>query len=268
MERMYERIGTKTEEQMFLNRLNSGFNLPPITSEAILSLTKSIFREDGDNRVLRAGQMKIYAVCKKEPPGKPIKNCEMIPVVITVDAKEDIDVYEKHGMAAYRQHVICRVTDESAEQGGLLSIEDLVRILKSSVRTIKRDIAVLRCKGINVRIRGYVKDIGRGVSHKTKIVELWIKRYTYTEIERHMRHSLDSIKEYITKFGKVLILKEMDYPMTDIRFIVGVSETLLNEYIDLYEKYNVPEYRERIDELVSMVHNTGDEFKKKGVMRK
>ena len=144
MKQIYERIGTKTEEQMFLNRLVNGFNLPPITSEAILDLTKSIFLEKNvDSAVVRAGQMKMYAVSKKEPPGKPIKDCELCPIVITADAKEDLEIYEKYGMAAYRQQVICRVTDEAYERGGLLTIEDLVKILKSSVRTIKRDIAAL-----------------------------------------------------------------------------------------------------------------------------
>ena len=126
----------------------------------------------------------------------------------------------------------------------------------------------MRGKEINVRTRGYIRDIGRGVSHKTKIVELWIKRYTYTEIKMRMQHSLDSIKEYITKFGKVVILKEMNYPVSNIRFILGVSETLLNEYIGLYEKYNVPEYRDRINELVIVVSSKDGDFKKREVMRK
>lgn len=268
MKQISERIGTKTEEQMFLNRLMNGFNLPPITSEAVLCLTKSIFVKDNVNNAgVRAGQMKMYAVSKKEPPGKSIKDCELLPVVVTIDAKEDIEVYKKHGIAAYRQHIICRVTCEADEQGCLLTIEDMIKILKSSTRTIKRDIAVLRGKEINVKTRGYVKDIGRGVSHKAKIVELWLKRYTYTEIERRMKHSLNSIKEYLTKFGKVVVLKELEYPESNIRFILGISETLLKEYLDLYKTYNTPEYKDRIDELVKSVRGMDDEFKKKEVKK-
>ena len=262
---IYERINIKTEEQMFVNHLESGFRLPPITCEAILGLVKSVFIDEMDNDLLQAGQMKIYAVSKKEPPGKPIKKCELVPVIITVDTKDDMGVYRKYGLAAYRQHVICRVTEEAFEQDGLLTVEDLVKILKSSPRTIKRDIEVLRKKDIYVRTRGYVQDIGRGVSHKARAVELWMKRKTYTEIGRYMNHSLDSIKRYLTEFGKIVILKEKGLSDLDIRFLVGISETLYKEYVELYEKYNNPEYADRIKELTSTI-DTSD-FKKREATR-
>lgn len=258
-----ERINIETEETMFLNRLESSFNLSPITCEAILSLVKSVFiKDEMDNNLHRAGRMKVYTVSEKEPPGKPTKKCELTPVIITADTREDMDVYREHGLAAYRQQVICRVTEEAFEQGGLLTIEDLVRILKSSVRTIKRDIATLRERDIIVRTRGYIKDIGRGTSHKAKIVELWLKRYTYTEIKWHTRHSLESIKRYLINFGRVILLMEKNYSPTDTRFIVGISETLYNEYIELYHKHNTSEYRDRIEELTSEVKVS--ELKKEG----
>jgi len=38
-----------------------------------------------------------------------------------------------------------------------------------------------------------MKDIGKGVSHKAKIVEEYLKGYEYSEIKRRIHHSEDSI---------------------------------------------------------------------------
>ena len=59
-----------------------------------------------------------------------------------------------------------RISAEAREQGGLLTQEDLAKILMCDVRTIRRDIADLRKTDIVVPTRGTIKDIGPGVSHR------------------------------------------------------------------------------------------------------
>jgi hypothetical protein len=34
---------------------------------------------------------------------------------------------------------------------------------------------------------------------------------------------------------------------------VGISERLTEEYLDLYREYDIPEYQQRLDEIVQMV---------------
>ena len=66
-----------------------------------------------------------------------------------------------------------------------------------------------REKDIIVPLRGVVKDIGSS-SHKSKIVELYLKGYTPTKIQRLTRHSLQSIERYIKDFSRVSILTKRE----------------------------------------------------------
>ena len=45
--------------------------------------------------------------------------------------------------------------------------------------------------------RGQIRDIGPGVSHKARVVQLYLWGLQFTEIERRTRHSEDSIRRYL-----------------------------------------------------------------------
>ena len=70
-------------------------------------------------------------------------------------------------------------------------------MLQTGVRTIRRDIAQLRAAGHWVPTRGVVHDTGRGQSHKAKIVEMYLRRMTYSQIAKRARHSPEAIKRYV-----------------------------------------------------------------------
>ncbi|MBK8167974.1 MAG: DUF1670 domain-containing protein [bacterium] len=94
------------------------------------------------------------------------------------------------------------MTEEAVDQEGVLTQEDLARLLQTGVRTVRRDVAQLRSEGHWVPTRGAVQDTGRGQSHKAKIVEMYLQRMTYSEIARRARHSASSIKRYVQTFGR------------------------------------------------------------------
>jgi hypothetical protein len=189
-----------TEEQMFRLRLINGFNFAPIIADAIVDLSKDFFKND-NSRVCN-GQILYLAVSDEEGPGKSIFDSKHVEVILTLDAPEDMDVYEKFGLSAYRQHILLRITQEARDQNTLLTIKDLVKLLKNSYSTIKRDIKHFREKDLYVPLRDIVKDIGPS-SHKSKIIELYLKGYTPTEIQKSTRHSLQSIERYIKDFTRV-----------------------------------------------------------------
>ena len=179
-----------------------------------------------------------------------------------------MDVYEKFGLSAYRQHILLRITQEARDQNALLTIKDLVKLLKSSYSTIERDIKHFREKDLFVPLRGIVKDIGPS-SHKSKIVELYLKGYTPTEIQRSTRHSLQSIERYIKDFSRVSILTKREESIDNIRLIVGISERLIKEYQELFMKYRDGDHRKRIEELTDniTVYDSPMSFKKNAGMR-
>ena len=255
-----------TKEQMFRLRLINGFNFAPIIADAIVDLSKDFFQND-DSGVCN-GQILYLAISDEEGPGKSILDSNHVEVILTLDAPEDIDVYEKFGLSAYRQHILLRITQEARDQNALLTIKDLVKLLKSSYITIKRDLKCFRDRGFYVPLRGIIKDIGPS-SHKSKIVELYVKGYTSTEIQRSTRHSLQSIERYIKDFSRVSILTQREESIDNIRLIVGISERLVKEYQELFIKYKDGDHKQRVEELIDnvTVYDSPMSFKKNTGMR-
>jgi hypothetical protein len=112
-----------------------------------------------------------------------------------------------------------------------------------------------------VPTRGKWKDIGPGVSHKKRILELYLKGYEYTDIERKTKHSGEAIMRYVKDFARILVLTEEGFEGEELRIITGLSEKTIQEYKELIETYSTDEYQERLDQL----HNI---FGKKEVNRK
>jgi hypothetical protein len=95
-----------------------------------------------------------------------------------------------------------------------------------------------------------MKDIGRGVSHKCKIIELYLQMYTETEIVDRSGHSYESIEAYVKEFARVLLLAESGLNAVMIRQVTGRSMTLVNAYLDLYRKYDGnPDYVFRLEHI-------------------
>jgi hypothetical protein len=171
-----------------------------------------------------------------------------VPINLTVDCPDDLEAL-RHGVAALRQGKIQRLTQEAQEPGALLTQEDLARLLCTSCSTIKRDIAQLRAAGGDVPTRGQIKDIGKGVSHKTHIVGDWLAGYTFSAIEQRRRHSLYAIERYCADFERVVRLHARGLSVAEIRISTGLSERLVGEYLSLREA--VGQGNERVRRLLS-----------------
>ena len=124
----------------------------------------------------------------------------------TTTGAEDEEVKQKQGVEAQRQGRVLRILDEALEQGGVLTQEDLARALGVTRRTIIRDVKTLKTEGHLIHTRGQLKGVGRGQTHKAKIIELWLDRESYTKISRWVHHSEQSIKRYVSSFKRIVHL--------------------------------------------------------------
>lgn len=253
-----DRLAVKTLDQRFRHELENGFELAPRVSQGILEFAKEVFSLDavsGDlSGRLRLGQIRQVIAAADAPHGRPLDQTDMVEVTWTLDAgEEDLEVLKRHNHIALRRVRILRLVDEALEQGGEPTQEDLAKALQVSVRTIRSDIAALEGEGYRVATRGKLRGVGRGQSHKVLIVELYLKRYTYTEIMRRTRHSAYAIKRYLQTFGRVVMLRRKGLKVREIAYAVGISERLTQEYLELYRRYDIPEYQDRLEEMVQMV---------------
>lgn len=246
-----DRLSEKTVERQFLYELEADFELAPATSRALLSAAQQVLMSCVRGGDLREGQMQVTVVCSREPAGKPLAAMKKLSVVVTVDGGlEDLAVMQQHGAASLRRVRVLRMTEEAVDQEGVLTQEDLARLLQTGVRTVRRDVAQLRSEGYWVPTRGAVQDTGRGQSHKAKIVEMYLQRMTYSEIARRARHSASSIKRYVQTFGRVLVLWSHGIREAgEIGYVVGISARLAGEYLVLRERYSTAQYADRLSEI-------------------
>ncbi len=255
-----ERLVNKSDRQLFINELNFGFGLSVIEAEALYDRI-TLFNRDYYDGYRGPGQITKTVVALGEPAGKPLKYCRMVSVNLTIDHDEDIENRQKHGIAVERRNKELRLCDEAIEEGGVLTQEDLALLLGTSLSTIKRDDAYLRKQGVAMLTRGMVEEIGRGVSHKTKAVELYLKNYSLSEIARRMAHSPSSVKRYLESFSVVAFLHKESYPLLTIREITKLSERLIEEYISLIAGAESDGYTDRINQLLDRF-KVNEPFKK------
>ena len=233
---LYDRSLEKTPERVFINSLRKEYELSPAESAGILELAKVCLFGQLPHSL---GRLKFLCASRKAKHGKPLSEQELVRVTLTLDdGIEDLEVLKVQGFKALRQKKVLRLTDEAYEQGGLLTQEDLARLLQVSSRTIRSDIAELIADGNTIHTRGFDHDIGRGVSHKTRIVDLYLSGYAYAAIMRQTRHGAHSIKRYVSTFGRLLLLLNHDITdLSELSRLLNQSERLSREYLSLFEKH-------------------------------
>lgn len=248
-----ERIQAKTRDSQLFEILVNQFEFSPKTAEAAINTVKEVYelnRFDPD-RMCETGQTIRQVISIRAKHGPRLQELPKVTVTLTVNAgAEDQEVFRKHGIHSLREVQICRMTEEVLEQGGVLTQEDLADILQVDVRTVRRAIKHLQDRGVRVQTRGLYHDIGPSVSHKAWIISLYLSYKTYTEIARTTRHSTTSIKRYIMDFARVVLCLRKELSLPETARVAGISERLTKEYIELYLRHNIPEYADRINDLI------------------
>ena len=203
---------------------------------------------------LREGQIEVTVIGIEERSGKVIEKMDKKKVRLTIDnGIEDIEILKEYGRISLRQIKIERITDEAIEQAGVLSQEDLSKYLGCTVRTIQRDIKAIKKKGIEVVTRGYLHNIGRGQTHKVKIIGMYLDGKTYSEIKLTARHSAGAIKRYLESFTKVLMAQSKGiYERKEISSVTGISEGLVKQYLELIKESKKDKIKsENLKDLIS-----------------
>ena len=244
----YGRLRKKTQEHEFIDRLEREFEFSPRMSRGVLDVVAEMFF---DNREIGSGQVEYTCVSVEEGPGKPMEDLKKVRVKLTRDLVSDEDVEARLGASAKRKVQLLRMTEEAYDQGGLLTQEDLGRIIGVSARTIRRDVEELMRQKLKLYLRGLQKDIGKGISHKVWIVSLYLQWKTYSEIERATGHTVGSIKTYLNDVCRVMMARERGIRSArEIGYYLGRTERLVNEYLALLkEAEKIREQRSRLESL-------------------
>lgn len=250
----WERLAQKQLNQQFVNEIVDGLQCSPFEANAILDTVykvySSYFETTGN---LKPGQILFQVISIDTSSNTHLKDSKQTTVTLTLDAgEEDLKIREKEGVVGLRRHRIQRVSHETFQQGGLLTVEDLAnRLFNCGERTICRDLQYFRNNDIILPLRSTIKDMGRAISHRCIIVKEWLRGREYTEISRNTHHSVSAIKNYLSKFKRVVSLAEEGFDTHTIAFLVKLSATVVEEYYKLYRTLDILPHR--MDELKSFL---------------
>ncbi len=244
----WDRLRQKQLSQQFLHEVISGLNCSRFEAQAILDTVYRVFGsyyETSGN--LQPGQMYFEVVSQKAPPNRPLKECPLVPVILTLDAgEEDLAVKERSGVTALRRHRLERVCHEAFQQGGLLTVEDIAhRLLNCGERTICRDLVALRSRNIILPLRSQIKDMGRSLTHRVVIVQHWLGGKDYSKIARATCHSVSAVQQYVEKFQRTVALFTEGYDLHSIGFLVRLTPQLVKEYLTIYKKAKIIGFRQK-----------------------
>lgn len=235
------RLQIKTIHKQMENLAVSGAGLSPWEARELVNIIDEIYFQDPSLRQLLPGQIKYSCLQINEPAGKPLKDCQMKTVVLTLFETQDdqqLPCREKDASITRRRRRLMRISDEARSQGGVLTQEDLAQILMCDVRTIRRDIAELKKDSIVIPTRGTVNDIGPGVTHKGIAIRMWLDGKEPTEVALAIHHSLKATENYLEKFKRVVYLRRnKGFTEFEISRTIGISIPATRTFLEIYEQY-------------------------------
>jgi len=250
-----ERLQAKTAQQRFVQVLEQEYDCAPRVAAAILEEAQACLL--GRPGQVQPGQVRAVLARFEAGHGRALRQTGTTEVVWTIDAgQEDREALQQFGTQALRQVRIQRLLSEAIEQSAVASQEDLAQALHVSVRTIKRDCAELEAQGVYLPTRGYVQGIGRGQTHKARIVGEWLQGQTYDQIQLSSRHSLASIQRYVQAFVRVVHLHRQSFDKGQLARLLAMSPALVEEYLAVYRQHDSPACQERLAEQLQRLTGT------------
>jgi len=252
-EMVVERLIYKNPYQALSVELKEEYGMSPVEAKALVKKMQEFVEQETcgkrkNNQIVRA------VVAVGEPAGKKIKDCKLVSVTLTMEFYGEEKILKENGLKYLKELKVHQLAFESYEQGGLLSHEDIQDILGISRSTIKRIVKKYKENDIFIPTRGQIEDIGPGITHKERIIELIVKGYLYSEIMILTAHTEASIENYERKFVKISYFHREGKNELKIRAITGYSEALIKSFIGLYKK-SMKNYPESVNKMLQRYEN-------------
>jgi AraC-like DNA-binding protein len=193
---------------------------------------------------MRQGQVLWYAVDVDETSGygKKIEKCKTKPVIVDLFTESDIDdLMKKIPKKDRMQKIAVRLFEESYEQNGVFTLNDVAAILKLSEGTISKYVREYeKTKNEVVPRRGNIHDMGPTLTHKKIICYKYYKEgKTVEDVCRETRHSKESVARYIDAFARVKECLKENWSIERISQVTALSRGLTKQYVDLIQSEKI-----------------------------
>lgn len=201
----------------------------------------------------RSGQLITFGVAADEPPGRSLNEARLCLVALDYITPEDWGAIHRTSPQELKWQRLERLCTQSYQQGVALSLPDLAHLLGISTDAVQN--TMKKNEQVILPTRGRVADMGSTLSHAEKIINLYMDGYTETEIKRRTGHSYDSIERYLWDFSRVVCLTERSMPLPAIRQALAMSRRVVSKYLNLYERFNHPDFTFRMAKIRRMVEH-------------
>lgn len=264
------RLQIKNINQQMKSLAVQGTGISPWEAEVLVDLIEEVYFSKLNQNNLQPGQIKYYCIAAEEGPGKALKDCKMIAVVLTLfDCRDKGDFSaenNKDRSVELRRRRLVRISEEAKEQGGFLTQEDLSELLMCDIRTIRRDVQKLKAIGIILPTRGQQKDIGPGITHRSIAIRLWLEGKEPVAIAQHIKHSIEAVENYLQKFKRVAFLRGKYFNDFEIALTIGISVYAAKTFSGIYEEYKDKAFfSQRLEEIniIGAQHFQAEDEKKR-----
>ena len=242
-----ERVG----DDGLLVVLRERFGFSRAGSELYLGFLGDLAQRVGGAGVLGEGELVVFAIDGGEGARAKLDEAKLVPVRLPYFLPSDAELGPKgscrtrvSGMKFAR---IERFALAARRQGALFTLPDLAVLLGIHVDAVRHQLA--QHPDVVIPTRGRMKDIGRGVTHKTWIVELYLQMHSVSEIVERTHHSYESVEAYLRDFARVMTLADEGMNAVMIRRVIGRSLSLVRGYLELRERYDRSEHHFRLSQL-------------------
>lgn len=118
-------------------------------------------------------------------------------------------------------------------------------------RTIRNDQKHYQEKhGILISTRGNKCDIGPGITHRARVIELFIQGKEAIEIARQLKHSLKAVERYIDSYCRIVYCQRQLRDTLKTAMVIGVSVALVNKCLEMHQANCLkPQYKERLEDI-------------------
>ena len=115
------RLRIKTQLHQLNIMAQHGAGLSPWEASTLTNIVDETFFQTADAVTYRSGQMKYSCVKTTEPAGKPLAQCEMVTVRLTIldqEDRKDLPSKSCQRSTDMRRRRLLRICEEAREQGG------------------------------------------------------------------------------------------------------------------------------------------------------
>ncbi len=208
-------------------------------ADSLLELFNRQVRDAGD---LKPGQILWNAVDIATRADSP--NRRFVPVVLTVVNQQDIQ--ERSQGVPIKQiqaQAIARILREAYQQGGLLSMRDISLLTwhsySSPTKWRKHYEQTHQCE---LPHPGNLQDMGSCVTHKEQIVyKAIVEHKDPVQVASESNHTQKAVDRYLKDFHRVQTVYLHNSDPNYISLVTSISKSVVNQYINLIEKYDLNE---------------------------